>query len=173
MKLRGWLCIAALLMAAGFRLWAIAELPPGLNSDEAFHLLQAQQIDRGGYFPVYITGNDGNEPLMAYSAALLLLILGPVTWAGRLAMAFVGLIGVAATIRAGQEMFPRTGVGWLAGAALGALFWNIDFSRFGSQPILVATAAAGCLAALWHAAHTGRRRSFVLAGVCLGLGLDS
>jgi 4-amino-4-deoxy-L-arabinose transferase-like glycosyltransferase len=172
-KLRGWLCLGALLMAAAFRLWGIAELPPGLNSDEAFHLLQAQQIDRGGYFPVYITGNDGNEPLMAYSAALMLLILGPVTWAGRLAMAFIGLLGVAATIRAGQEMFPRTAVGGLAGAALGALFWNIDFSRFGSQPILVATAAAGCLAALWHGARTGRRRSFVLAGVCLGLGLDS
>ena len=173
MKLRWWLCLAVLLIAAVFRLWKIAELPPGLNSDEAFHLLTAERIDRGGYFPAYVTGNDGNEPLFAYSAALTLLLLGPVTWAGRLAAAFIGLIGVAATIRAGQEMFPHKPVGWLAGAALGALFWNIDFSRFGSQPILVATAAAGCMAALWHGARTGRRRSFVLSGVCLGLGLDS
>ncbi len=173
MKTRWMLCIGVLLMAAVLRLWQIAETPPGLNSDEAFHLLQAQQIDRGGYFPVYITGNDGNEPLFAYSAALTLLILGHVTWAGRLAAAWIGLIGVAATVRAGQEMFPRKPVGWLAGAALAALFWNIDFSRFGSQPILVATAAAGCMAALWHGARTGRRRSFVLAGACLGLGLDA
>ena len=35
--------------------------------------------------------------------------------------AWVGLIGVAATIRLGDEMFPRQGVGWLAGAALAAL----------------------------------------------------
>ena len=173
MKSRWVLCICVLLAAAVFRLWQIAELPPGLNSDEAFHLLEAQKIDRGHYFPVYITGNDGNEPLFAYSAALTLLLLGPVTWAGRLAAAWIGLIGVAATIRAGQEMFPRKPVGWLAGAALAALFWNIDFSRFGSQPILAATAAAGCMAALWHGARTGRRRSFVLSGVCLGLGLDA
>jgi hypothetical protein len=58
------------------------------------------------------------------------------------------LIGVAATIRAGIEMFPRQGVGWLAGAVLAALFWNVDFSRFGSQPILAATAAAAAMAAL-------------------------
>jgi len=173
MKTRWTLCIGVLLAAAVFRLWGIAETPPGLNSDEAFHLLQAQQIDRGGYFPAYITGNDGNEPLFAYSAALTLLLLGPLTWAGRLAAAWIGLIGVAATIRAGQELFPKKPVGWLAGAALATLFWNIDFSRFGSQPILVATAAAGCMAALWHGARTGRRRSFVLSGVCLGLGLDS
>src|ERR1700737_3660236 len=107
MKMRWALCIAVLLVAALFRLWQIAEVPPGLNADEAFHLLTAQRIDRAHYFPVYITANDGNEPLFAYSAALTLLLLGPVTWAGRLAAAWIGLIGVAATIRAGQEMFPR------------------------------------------------------------------
>ena len=97
------LSTAVLLLAAVFRLWQIAELPPGLHSDEAFHLLNAQLIDRGQSFPVYITGNDGNEPLFAYSAALTLLILGPVTWAGRLAAAWMGLIGVAATIRLGRR----------------------------------------------------------------------
>jgi hypothetical protein len=173
LKLRWVLCVAVLLLAAVFRLWQIAEVPPGLNSDEAFHLLQAQRIDRGQYFPAYITGNDGNEPLFAYSAALTLLLLGPVTWAGRLAAAWIGLIGVAATVRAGHEMFPRQPVGLLAGAALATLFWNVDFSRFGSQPILAATAAAACMAALWHGARTGSRWTFVLSGVCLGLGLDA
>jgi hypothetical protein len=165
--------VGVLLLAAVFRLWQIAEIPPGLNADEAFHLLTAQQIDRGGYFPAYVTGNDGNEPLFAYSAALTLLLLGPVTWAGRLAAAWVGLIGVAATIRAGREMFPRQPVGWLAGAALATLFWNVDFSRFGSQPIFAATAAAACVAALFRGARTGSRWAYVLAGVSLGLGLDS
>ncbi len=173
MKLRFALSTAVLLFAAAFRLWQIAEVPPGLHPDEAFHLLNAQQIARGQNFPAYITGNNGNEPLFAYLSAITLLILGPITWAGRLAAVWVGLIGVAATIRLGDEMFPRTGVGWLAGAALGALFWNIDFSRFGSQPILVATAAAATMAALWRGARTGSPWAFALAGVSLGLGLDA
>ena len=173
MKSRIVLTTCALLLAAVFRLWQIAEIPPGLHSDEAFHLLNAQMIARGENFPVYITGNNGNEPLFAYLSAITLLILGPVTWAGRLTAAWVGLIGVAATIRLGDEMFPRQGVGWLAGAALAALFWNIDFSRFGSQPILAATAAAATMAALWRGARSGSRWAFWLAGVSLGLGLDS
>lgn len=173
MKPRFALSACAVLLAAVFRLWQIAEVPPGLHSDEAFHLLQAQMIVRGQYFPVYITGNNGNEPLFAYTAALNLLLLGPVTWAGRLAAAWIGIVGVAATVRAGLEMFPRRPVGWLAGAALAALFWNVDFSRFGSQPILAATAAAATIAALWRGARTGSRWAFLLAGVCLGLGLDS
>ena len=162
---------AVLLMAAVFRLWQIAELPPGLHSDEAFHLLNGQLIATGQNFPVYITGNNGNEPLFAYLTAIPLLILGPVTWAGRLTAACVGLVGVAATIRLGDEMFPRWGVGWLAGAALATLFWNIVFSRFGSQPILAPTAAAATLAALWRGARGGSRWAFALAGVSLGLGL--
>jgi len=165
------LSTAVLLLAAVFRLWQISTLPPGLHSDEAFHLLNAQLIASGRSFPVYITGNNGNEPLFAYLSAITLLILGPVTWAGRLTSAFVGLIGVAATIRLGDEMFPRRGVGALAGAALAALMWNVIFSRFGIQPILAPTAAAATLAALWRGARTGSRWAFALAGVSLGLGL--
>jgi len=173
MKLRLALATFVLLLAAVFRLWQIAELPPGLHPDEAFHLLNAQMIASGRSFPIYITGNNGNEPLFAYSAALVLLLLGPVTWAGRLAAAWIGIIGVAATIRLGDEMFPRQGVGWLAGAALAALFWNVDFSRFGSQPILAATAAAATMAGLWRGARSGSPWAFFLAGVSLGLGLDA
>jgi len=152
-----WLSTAVLLLAAVFRLWQIATLPPGLNSDEAFHLLNAHLIATGQAFPIYITGNNGNEPLFAYLSAINLLILGPVTWAGRLASAWGGLLSVAATIRLGNEMFPRRNVGWLAGAALATLFWNIDFSRLGIQPILAATAAAATMAALWRGARTGSR----------------
>ncbi len=166
------LSTAVLLLAAVFRLWQIAELPPALHSDEAFHLLYSQTIATGQSFPAYLTGNNGNEPLFAYLSAITLLILGPVTWVGRLTAAWVGVIGVAATIRLGDEMFPRRGVGWLAGAALATLWWNVIFSRFGSQPILAATAAAACMAALWRGARTGSRWAFALAGVALGLGLD-
>src|SRR5262249_4661708 len=163
---------ATLLLAAVFRLWRIAELPPGLHGDEAFHLLNSRLIATGQSFPVYITGNNGVEPAFAYLSAITFLILGPVTWAGRLAAAWAGLVTVAATIRLGNEMFPRRGIGWLGGGTLATFFWNIVFSRFGKEPILSAVAAATCMAVLWRGARTGHTWAFALAGVCLGLGLD-
>ena len=166
------LSIGVLLVAAGLRLWGLTETPPGLYQDEAFHLLQAQQIIRGEALPVFITGNNGYEPLFVYLAAIPLLLLGPVAWAGRLMAAWIGLLSVALTIRAGTEMFPRRSTGLLAGVGLAGLFWSLTFSRFGSQPILASAAAAGTLAAFWHGARTQRPWAFVLAGVSLGLGLD-
>lgn len=165
-------CILGVLLIAAFmRLWRISQLPPGLYGDESFHLLQAQEILSGKSLPIFITGNNGYEAMVVYLVAIPLAILGPITWAGRLAMAWAGIVGVAATIRCGDEMFPGRWIGTLAGLVLATLLWHIDFSRFGSQPILAAVFAAGAMAALWRAARTGRRQAYVIAGVWLGLGL--
>ena len=84
MTLTAWrrfaLVVGVLALAACLRLWRIAELPPGLHHDEAFHLLRAQEIARGQSFPVYIIGNNGNEPLFAYLTSLMLPMLGPLAW---------------------------------------------------------------------------------------------
>jgi 4-amino-4-deoxy-L-arabinose transferase-like glycosyltransferase len=165
--------VGVLLIAACLRLWHLAQTPPGLYLDEAFHLLRAQEIARGETFPVFITGNNGYEPLFVYLSVIPLTILGPVAWAGRLAAAWAGLLSVALTWRAGSELFPKRPTGILAGLMLATLFWNLDFSRFGSQPILAATAAAGTMAALWRGVRTGSPWAYSLAGISLGLGLDA
>ena len=169
------LVLASLVLvgAALLRLWRLEQAPPGFHVDEAFHLLSAQKIAQGQAFPVYIVGNYGNEPLFAYLSALTLTCLGPTIWAGRLASAWAGLISLAFTIRLGDEMFPRTGMGTLAGFALAMLYSHLHFSRLGSQPILAPLAAAGSMAMLWLGARTGDRRAYLLAGVCLGLGLSA
>lgn len=163
----------ALTLAAGVRLVHISDTPPGMHRDEAFHLLTSQAILRGEALPVYVTGNNGNEPLFAYLSTIALAILGPVEWAGRLTSAWIGLIGVALTVRAGNEMFPKGSVGWLAGLIMAAFYWHVTFSRFGIQPIIAATAAAGTIAALWNASRTGSGRAYTLAGLCLALGLGA
>jgi len=168
----GFACIVGILLVAAFmRLWRISQIPPGLHGDESYHLLQAQAILAGKSLPIYITGNNGYEALVVYLAAIPLAIMGPITWAGRLAMAWAGVVGVATTIRCGREMFPGRRVGTFAGLVLATLLWNVNFSRFGSQPILAAVIAAGGMAALWRAIRTGRRWAYVGAGACLGLGL--
>ena len=160
-----------LLLAAGMRLWALASLPPGLHHDEAFHLLSARGIVEGQGVPVYITGNQGNEPMYAYLNTVGLWVLGEANWAGRLVAAWVGLVSVALTIRLGHGLYPRRLVGVFAGLALAGLYWHLTMSRWGSQPILSAAAAAGSLAGLWHGARSGRMRSFALAGTSLSFGL--
>ena len=161
-----------LLLAAAARLWLIARMPQGLYTDESYHLLRAQEIIRGQALPVFITGNNGYEPLFVYLAAVMLPVLGPVSWVGRLVAAWLGLISVAATIRAGKEFFPGRLTGAFAGLTLATLVWSLAFSRFGSQPIIAATASAGALAAFWRGVRARSKRAFVLAGVCAGLGLD-
>ena len=79
-----WASVAMLGLGALLHLAALATLPPGLHSDEAFHLLRALDIVNGVELPRYITGNQGNEPLMAYLSAGVIAIVGPVPWASRL-----------------------------------------------------------------------------------------
>jgi 4-amino-4-deoxy-L-arabinose transferase-like glycosyltransferase len=163
---------SVLLLAAAVRLWLIGRMPTGLYTDEAYHLLRAQEILRGQALPVFITGNNGYEPLFVYLTAGVLPILGPVPWAGRLVAAWLGLISVAAAIRVGKEFFPGRFAGALAGLTLATLLWSLTFSRFGSQPIIAATASAAALAAFWHGVRTRSKWAFALAGACIGLGLD-
>jgi len=167
------LSIGVLALAAGLRLWHISQLPTGLYHDEAFFLLRGQDILRGVDFPIYITGDNGNEPLFSYLCAITIAILGPVTWAGRLVTVWIGLIGVAFVIRASESFFPKRGTGVLAGLALATFYWDINFSRFGNLPILMATGSAGALACFWHGACSDDLRAYALAGLCLGLGLIS
>jgi hypothetical protein len=165
--------LAVLVLAAALRTWRLAEVPPGLHHDEAFHLLRAEEIARGEALPIYIPDNQGNEPLFAYFSAVTVKLLGSVNWAGRLAASWAGLAAVALTVRAGREMFPRQRVGEWAGLLLAVLFWHLDMSRWGSQPILSAAAAAGTMAGLWRGARTGRPAGFVFAGGSLAAGLWS
>ena len=135
------LTVAVLLLAAALRIWRLDSLPPGLYYDEAGHLLSAQSIGRNGQFPVYFTWSQGNDPLFAYLTAINLAILGAVAWAGRLATAWAGLLSIACTVRAGRELFPRRAVGFMAGLILATLFWHVDLSRYGVQPILASRRA--------------------------------
>ncbi len=46
------LAVVILLLAAVMRLGLIAGLPPGMDNDEAFHMLRAEEILRGEALPV-------------------------------------------------------------------------------------------------------------------------
>jgi 4-amino-4-deoxy-L-arabinose transferase-like glycosyltransferase len=163
--------LAVLGLAALLRLGHISAVRPYMTDDEAFHQQAAEEVASGRDFPIFFEGNQGNEPLFAYLTAIPILILGPVTWAGRLVSAWAGLLSIALTMRVGAALFPRRWAGVLAGAVLTELYPHLHFSYYGTQPMLSAAAAAAVMATLWSALHTGRRRTYLLVGILLAVGL--
>lgn len=168
-----WLWVGTLALGAGLHLAGLTRIPPGLHSDEAFHMLRALDILHGVDFPRYITGNQGNEPLMAYLAAGVIAITGPVPWASRLVSAFASLIALAATVRIGREVAPGRWVALVAGLTWCTLSWALTVGRLGTQPMLSVMAAAVAMAGLLSGLRSLRWQDFALLGLGLGLGLDA
>lgn len=173
MATRYWFSVATLALGALLHLAALDTIPAGLHTDEAFHLLRAQDILSGADLPRYITGNQGNEPLFAYLAAGVIAIVGPVPWAGRLVSAFASLVALAATIRIGRALAPGRWVGVAAGLAWGTLGMALTVGRLGTQPMLSVMAAALAVAGLTAGLRSGRWQDYALGGLGLGLGLDA
>lgn len=173
MGMKYWFSVATLALGAVLHLAALDTIPAGLHTDEAFHLLRAQDILSGADLPRYITGNQGNEPLFAYLAAGVIAIIGPVPWAGRLVSAFASLVALAATIRIGRELAPGRWVGVAAGLAWGTLSMALTVGRLGTQPMLSVMAAALALAGLTAGLRSGRWQDYALGGLGLGFGLDA
>jgi len=143
-----WGATLVLLAAAALHLWQITSLPAGLHYDEAYHALQAQSV-LGGNLRLYFTENQGNEPAIIYLTAAAVQLLGNQTWSGRLAASLAGLLTIALLVPAGrrsaQPTYSRALAGLLAATCLCGLQWHLNISRFGSQPVLAALAAAGTL----------------------------
>ncbi len=167
------LYVAILALGTVLHLAAIDSLPAGLNSDEAFHMLRAQDIVNGIALPRYITSNQGNEPLMAYLTAVAIAILGPVPWASRLVSALASIVALAATLRIGREMAPGRWVALGAGLLWCTLGWALTVGRLGTQPMLAVMAVAVSMAGLWAGLRSGNLWHYALSGLGLGLGLDA
>jgi len=166
--------LCALVMLAGaVRLIGLAQVPPGLHFDEAFHEVEAVEILKG-VTPIYFTENMGMDPMHIYLIAALFKLIGVTHIGGRLVSALAGTLTVPALWWLVHELYAgQKGKSALAGASAFTLTtcqWHLTMSRTGIQPVLVPLLLTLTLAALWRGLRTGRARWFVTAGVCLGLG---
>jgi hypothetical protein len=184
---RDWrflLALAATLAVAVFlRLYRLDAVPPGLAYDEAWEGLDALRI-LGGARPVFLDGNNGREPLFAYSAAPLLAWLGPTPTALRAAAAAWGILTVASMALLGGVLGGR-GLALAAAVLVAISYWPLHMSRLGMRsvalPPLEGIAVALLLVALgatlsrpvlpaWRSPWP-RRAAAVGAGLFLGLSL--
>ncbi len=142
---------AVLALAAFFRLYRIDSLPPGLYVDEAHNGLDALRILDGAR-PIYLTANQGREPLYSYLQALFFGLFGPTTLSLRLTSVFIGLATVAATYLFVRSLSLRNAarVGLLTGTLMALTFWHVHYSRYGIRAILVPLLALLACTFFWR-----------------------
>src|SRR3972149_2414480 len=89
------LAVGIVAVAFALRVYRLPVLPPGLNGDEAWNLIDILEMQDTRRFPLFFPNNFGREPLFIYVQGAMSLIAGATAFAARLTSAFVGTVTVA------------------------------------------------------------------------------
>lgn len=171
--LRQSMILMLLLLAAWLRLWHLADLPPGLWYDEAYNAMDVVWMLETKQWPVFLTGNNGREPMWHYLAALSVAGLGAKPVALRLVSAFVGFLTVPVLYRCLRRVWAGyLHCNWLAlfgASGLALSYWHITLSRTGFRTILLPLFVAVISYLFWQGWQRRSIYSIGLAGVALGV----
>lgn len=151
----------------------LAALPPGLDSDEAFHTLAALRLARGEIVPFFKI-DQGIPAATIYLIALVFQFIGPVAEAGRIASAIMGIAALIGIPALAWRLFPDHAVAAIAAAANVAFtFWFVNFSRIGLEQIAAAALITLAVAAFWEWQTRGGTGRAVTCGLTLAIALYS
>ena len=140
-----------LLLAAFLRLYRLDQLPPGLHYDEAFNATMAHRVLTGSERPIFFTEDLTEEPMAIYVTALAFALFGETPWAIRLVSALAGIATVAALYALARALFQSRLASALAAFTLAILYWHINFSRLGMEPIFTPLMMTLACVFLWRA----------------------
>jgi hypothetical protein len=159
------------LFAAAFALRAVnlERLPSTLSGDEGSAGLMAVTFLNGQADNLFTVGWFSFPSLYFAGQSLSIAALGQTAAGLRITSAAAGAMTVVAVYALGRVLFGRL-TGLIAALLLGALHYHIHFSRIGLNNIWDGLFATAVLAFLWHGWKSGRRSSFLAAGLALGLG---
>ncbi|MCL4488392.1 MAG: glycosyltransferase family 39 protein [Chloroflexi bacterium] len=146
---------AVVVLAAFLRLYRLDQLPPGLHYDEAFNAVEARRVIAGTERPIFFTENYTEEPMRIYATALAFVFFGDSTWSLRLVSAIAGILNVAALYLLARALFRSRWTAVLAAFVLAILYWHVNFSRLGMEPILTPLMMTLSLAFLWRGLRQG------------------
>src|SRR5690348_8100436 len=104
-SVEGVLLVLLILVAVILRFYRIDTLPPGLHYDQAHDAILAWETRIGQTRPVFYTAFTGMEPLMAYSDALVMAIIGHTARAIHLTSALYGVLTVIVTYFLARDLF--------------------------------------------------------------------
>lgn len=160
--------IALLIVATFFRLYRLDAIPPGMNNDEGYNLIDLVNVLRG-QFSIFFSANQGREPLYFYLNTVSVALFGETAFALRLTSAFIGIATIGIVFGCARDLFRSTGVGALAALFAAISVWHIFYSRYGLRVILSVPLTTLTLWFFWRGLHNFRWRDFAMAGVCASL----
>jgi len=165
------LLLATVLFLAAFLVRAVAldEVPSTLSGDEASAGLVAAQFRRGQADNLLGLGWFSFPAFYFAVQSAGLWLLGQTAVAIRLSSAVAGALTVVGVYWLARSLFGRL-TGLLAAISLLAAHFHVHFSRIALQNIWDGLFLVWALWGLWHGWKSGRRSSFVVAGLALGLG---
>lgn len=155
--------LAFLLRAA-----ATSSIPGFLTGDESIFAIGATQVLSGAISNPFVVGPHSYPTLFVYFQSIPILFLGNTTQALRIPSALAGALTVAAVYMLGRSMFGHKAGLWSA-VFLAFSHFHIHFSRLSLNNIWDGLWYVLALGGFWHGWKTGRRTSFILAGLALGL----
>ena len=169
----GWheMIFTAVLLAVAFALRGtnLAGMPNTLSGDEAASGLVALLFRNGEANNLFTFGWFSFPSLYFVIQSVGLRVWGQTTEGLRVSSAVGGALAVVAVYWLARVMFDRlTAV--FASIYLAASHYHIHISRNGLNNVWDSLFGALAIMGLWHGWKTGRRSSFILAGVALGLG---
>lgn len=148
---------------------ATAQMPTTLSGDEGSVGLVAAQYFRGEANNPFTIGWFSFPSFYFWLQGLSMGIFGRTIEALRIPSALAGAFTVVGVYWLARALFDRTTAVLAAGLLLGS-HYHIHFSRVGLNNVYDGLFAVIALAGVWHGWKTGRRASFVAAGLALGLG---
>lgn len=183
-----WLGIAAIIVAAALRFFALDQFPPGLQHDEVFIANFAQTILQGQY-PIFFELNRGNEPLFMYLTAATFRLFGENVWVLRGTAALCGMGAIVLTYLLARDVFRAQGksengkptsseadsrvgadfIAFVTAAGLAVSFWDLYESRIGLHSVSTYLLAAATFYAFWVGWTRENKLLLVLSGVLAGL----
>ena len=132
-----WLAVIALLLiAASFRLYALVDLPLGLDQDEIINAIAIRGI-MAGERPIFITAGWGREPVYVYAAAVVVSLTADMVLGMRLTTVMFSMLFMAVAYITARRLFNRT-VALLTLSWLAVSFWPLMTSRAGERNIMLA-----------------------------------
>ena len=170
-QLRPMLPLLAILGVAAFlRFYRLGDIPDFFHGDIASWGLEARAFLEGRSTALFTTGWSDWPMLTFWTAAQTMRLFGDTMMGLSASAALAGVLSILGTYLLAQELFDRR-VGLLAAALLTISYTHIHFSRIAGSisPLAFSTFTFYFLA---RGLRRGGSASFVLAGICLGLGLQ-
>ena len=162
-----WLLIFIVIFAAPLRLYNLNTHPPGLFGDEAADGLDALSIISGDR-PLFLTENNGREPLHAYLVALSTNLLGRTPAAVRLPSALASTLTILALFLATRAI-TNTRLALIASIISGFTVWPIMLGRLATRPALLPLALSITIWLVIEAYKKNNNKLWVLSVLMLGI----